>query len=148
MPFEYKFVDVEYSLKFRAEQIIGKLAFFFAFLAVFISCLGLLGLAIFMAEQRTKEIAIRKVLGASILNLWQLLSREFVLLVGISALAATPLAYYFMQGWLQNYEYRVGISWWVFVVTSFGALTITLLTVSVQAIQTALANPVDALKNE
>jgi ABC-type antimicrobial peptide transport system permease subunit len=147
-PFDYKFVDAEYAAKFAAEERFGKLASFFATLAIFISCLGLFGLASFVAEKRTKEIGIRKVLGASIYNLWQMLSKEFVLLVLLACLIAAPLAYYFLNNWLQNYEYRTTISWWVFAVAISGALLITLLTVSFQAIKAAVANPVKSLRTE
>jgi putative ABC transport system permease protein len=147
-PFDYKFVNDEYAAKFKAEERIGKLTTFFAILAIFISCLGLFGLASFVAEQRTKEIGIRKVLGASVANLWQLLSKDFVVLVIISCLIAAPIAYYFMHNWLQKYTYRTEISWWIFVVAAFGALVITLLTVSYQAIKAALMNPVKSLKTE
>lgn len=147
-PFDYKFADEEYAKKFADEERVGKLASFFAILAIFISCLGILGLASFIAEQRTKEIGVRKVLGASVLNVWKLLSKDFVVLVFISFLIASPIAWYFMNGWLQNYEYRTTISWWVFVVTCSAALLITLLTVSFQAIKAALANPVKSLRTE
>lgn len=147
-PFQYSFVDEEYSQKFNAEQRIGKLALIFAILAIFISSLGLFGLASFVAEQRTKEIGVRKVLGASVSNLWQLLSKDFVVLVLISCLIAAPTAFYFMNEWLQKYTYRTEISWWIFVVTALGALLITLLTVSYQAIRAALMNPVKSLKTE
>lgn len=147
-PFNYKFIDQEFGQKFAAEERIGKLASFFAVLAIFISCLGLFGLASFVAEQRTKEIGIRKVLGASVANLWTLLSRDFVLLVIISCLIAIPLAYYFLNDWLQKYEYRTGISWWIFAISAAGALAITLLTVSFQSIKAALMNPVKSLKSE
>ncbi|MEZ4900860.1 MAG: FtsX-like permease family protein [Spirosomataceae bacterium] len=147
-PFRYFFVDEEYSKKFTAEQRIGKLAFLFAILAITISCLGLFGLASFIAEQRTKEIGIRKVLGASITNLWGLLSKEFVLLVFISLFIASPVAYYFMNNWIQKYSYHTDISWWIFVVAGVGALLITLLTVSFQAIKASLVNPVKSLKSE
>ncbi|MET3126050.1 ABC-type antimicrobial peptide transport system permease subunit [Arcicella rosea] len=147
-PFDYKFADDEFARKFKTEERIGTLALFFAALAIFISCLGLFGLASFVAEQRTKEIGIRKVLGATILNLWSLLSKDFLVLVIISLLTATPLAYYFMHDWLQKYEYRTDISWWIFVLAGLGALTVTLLTVSFQAIKAALANPVKSLRTE
>jgi ABC-type antimicrobial peptide transport system permease subunit len=147
-PFEYNFVDEQYGKKFAAEERIGKLATFFAILAIFISCLGLFGMASFVAEQRTKEIGIRKVLGASVANLWQMLSKDFVVLVLIASLVAIPIAYYFMSDWLQKYEYRTTISWWVFVGAALGALAVTLLTVSYQAIKAALMNPVKSLKTE
>ncbi|MES2520229.1 MAG: FtsX-like permease family protein, partial [Bacteroidota bacterium] len=146
--FDYWFVDDEYNKKFLDEVRIGKLSSFFAGLAIFISCLGLFGLASFTAEQRTKEIGIRKVLGATVINLWQLLSKDFVVLVIISCLIATPIAYYFMHNWLQKYDYRTSISWWVFALSGLGALVITLLTVSYQAIKAALANPVKSLRTE
>jgi len=147
-PFEYKFADEEYAAKFAAEERIGKLAGVFASLAILISCLGLFGLASFVAEQRFKEIGVRKVLGATVTNLWALLSRDFVQLVILSQLIASPIAYYFMHKWLMNYHYRTDISWWVFGVTCFGALLITLLTVSYQSIKAATANPVKSLRSE
>jgi ABC-type antimicrobial peptide transport system permease subunit len=147
-PFEYKFVDQQFAKKFGNEERVGKLAGFFALLAIVISCLGLFGLASFVAEQRTKEIGVRKVLGATVFNLWRLLSREFVLLVIISLLIAAPLAWYFMQNWLQNYQYRSTISGWIFLAAGSAALLITLLTVSFQAIKAALANPVKSLRTE
>jgi ABC-type antimicrobial peptide transport system permease subunit len=147
-PFEYKFNDDEYARKFSDEERIGNLATIFAVLAIFISCLGLFGLASFVAEQRVKEIGVRKVLGASVANLWRLLSTEFVVLVFISLLIAVPLAYYFMQRWLQGYQYKTIMSWWIFVLAGAGAIIITLLTVSFQAIKAALANPVKSLRSE
>ncbi len=147
-PFDYKFSDQEYERKFMSEERIGQLASIFAVLAIFISCLGLFGLASFVAEQRTKEIGIRKVLGATVTNLWGLLSKDFVLLVIISCLIAAPIAWYFLSDWLQKYEYRTEISWWIFVAAAAGALIITLLTVSFQAIKAALMNPVKSLKSE
>jgi len=147
-PFEYKFVDDEYAAKFSAEERIGKLAGFFALLAITISCLGLFGLTSFVAAQRKKEIGVRKVVGASVYSLWQLLSKDFVVLVGISCVIAVPVAYYFMQGWLEKYQYRTTISWWFFAVAIGGALLITVLTVSFQAIKAAIANPVKSLRTE
>jgi ABC-type antimicrobial peptide transport system permease subunit len=147
-PFEYNFVDEQYGKKFAEEARIGELATFFAILAIFISCLGLFGLASFVAEQRTKEIGIRKVLGATVFNLWQLLSKDFVYLVLISCVIATPIAYFYLSDWLEKYEYRTNISWWIFVIAALGALAITLLTVSFQAIKAALMNPVKSLKTE
>ena len=147
-PFEYKFINDQYAQKFGDEERIGKLASFFAILATFISCLGIFGLASFTAEQRTKEIGVRKVNGASVFNLWQLLSKDFVLLVFISFLIATPLAWYAMDKWLGNYVYHTPISWWIFAVVCFGALLITLMTVSYQSIRAALMNPVKSLRSE
>jgi putative ABC transport system permease protein len=147
-PFQYHFVDEEYSRKFVSEQRIGNLASIFSVLAIFISCLGLFGLASFVAEQRTKEIGIRKVLGATVANLWALLSKEFVILVIISCLIAAPVAYYFMNDWLEKYTYRTSISWWVFVSSGLSALIITLFTISYQAIKAAVMNPVKSLKTE
>ncbi len=147
-PFDYNFTDEVYAKKFSDEERIGNLATFFAVLAVFISCLGLFGLASFVAEQRTKEIGIRKVLGASIPSIWKMLSKDFVLLVVISCLIAIPVAWYYLHQWLQQYEYRTEISWWVFAFASMGAMVITLLTVSFQAIKAAVANPVKSLRTE
>lgn len=147
-PFEYEFADQQYALKFAAEERIGKLAGFFAVLAIFISCLGLFGLASFIAEQRTREIGVRKVLGASIFNVWKLLSKDFVFLIIISSFIAIPIAWYFLHQWLQQYEYRIVISWDSFAIAIAGALVITLLTVSFQAIKAALANPVKSLRTE
>jgi ABC-type antimicrobial peptide transport system permease subunit len=148
VPFNYAFVDEEFGNKFRDEERIGKLSSYFAVLAIFISCLGLFGMASFVAEQRTKEIGIRKVLGASVMNLWQLLSKEFVLLVIISSILAAPIAWYYLDSWLMNYDYRIAISWQVFLIAAIGALIITILTVSFQAIKAAFANPVKSLRNE
>jgi putative ABC transport system permease protein len=147
-PFEYYFVDQNFAKKFSDEVRVGKLSGFFAILALVISCLGIFGLAAFVAEQRTKEIGIRKVLGASIPMLWKLLSKDFVVLVIISCFLAVPVAYYFMHNWLQKYEYRTEISGWVFLVTCAGALVITLVTVSYQAIRAAMMNPVQSLRSE
>lgn len=147
-PFEYRFIDEEYAKKFDNEQRIGKLAGCFAVLAIFISCLGLFGMASFMSEQRTKEIGVRKVLGASVFNVWRLLTKDFVLLVIISFCIATPLAYYFMQSWLQDYHYRAEISWWIFALAGMTSLVITVITVSFQSIKAAIANPVTSLRSE
>jgi ABC-type antimicrobial peptide transport system permease subunit len=147
-PFEYTFTDEQYALKFAAEERIGRLASVFAILAVFISCLGLFGLALFIAEQRIREMAVRKVLGASLVNLWGLLCKDFVVLVLIAFGIATPLAWYLLHNWLQQYEYHTNISWWVFAASGAGALLITILTVSYQAIKAALTNPVKSLRNE
>ena len=148
VPFSYRFADDAYARKFATEERIGKLASSFAMLAIFISCLGLFGMASFMAEQRVKEIGVRKVLGASVFGLWRLMSRDFVLLVIIALFIATPVAYYFMHGWLQHYTYRAELSWWIFAATGAGAIMITLLTISYQGIKAALANPVKSLRSE
>lgn len=147
-PFEYEFNDVAYARKFFDEVRIGKLTTFFSILAVLISCLGLFGVAPFIAEQRTKEIGVRKVLGATVINVWGLLSRDFVMLVCIAFLIATPGAYYFLNGWLQKYDYHTTISWWIFALTGIGTLLITLLTVSFQAIKAATMNPIRSLRSE
>jgi putative ABC transport system permease protein len=147
-PFEYHFVDQEYAKEFNNEERIGKLATTFAGLAIFISCLGLFGMASFMAEQRVKEIGVRKVLGASVFALWQLLSKDFAILVSISIIIASPVAYYFMHNWLRNYQYHTDVTWWIFIVTAIGAILITLITVSFQSIKAALANPIKSLKTE
>jgi len=148
VPFSYKFVDDEYARKFSNEERVGKLAGVFAGLAVFISCLGLFGMASFMAEQRVKEIGVRKVMGASVANLWALLSRDFVVLIGISLLIAIPLGRYFMSNWLMHYQYRSAMPWWIFAAAAIGALAITLLTVSYQGIRAARLNPVVSLRSE
>lgn len=147
-PFNYTFNDEVYAKKFADEARIGNLATFFTFLAIFISCLGLFGLASFVAEQRKKEIGVRKVLGASIYHVWQLLSKEFALLILISCFIAIPLAWYYLSNWLQQYEYRTTIPYWVFMASGMGALVITLITVSFHAIKAALINPVKSLKTE
>ncbi|HSZ85164.1 MAG TPA: ABC transporter permease [Puia sp.] len=147
-PFEYTFVDDDYEKKFTYEERISKLASFFAILAVAISCLGLFGLTSFVAEQRKKEIGVRKVLGASVLNVWNLLSKDFVMLVIISFVISVPLSYYFMSKWLLNYHYRAELSWWIFLAAGIGSLAITIAVVSFQAIKAAVANPVKSLRTE
>ena len=147
-PFDYRFTDTEYSKKFEEEERIGKLSTIFASLAIFISCLGLFGLASFVAEQRTKEFGIRKVLGANTFDLWKRMSVSFVVLVTISCFIAIPAAWYFLQQWLMKYEYRTEISIWIFVVACGGALAITIITVSIQAIKVAGTDPVKSLKVE
>jgi putative ABC transport system permease protein len=147
-PFNFQFADEEYAKKFGNEERIGKLAGFFAVLAIFISCLGLFGMASFMAEQRIKEIGVRKVLGASVMNLWGLLSKDFLGLVMVSLVVAVPLSFYFMGSWLSHYPYHSELSWWIIVAASVGALFITLLTVSYQALKAAMTNPVNSLKTE
>ena len=147
-PFTCSFVDANFAQKFRSEERIGKLATFFALLAIFISCLGLFGLASFVAEQRTKEIGIRKVLGASLFHVWRLLTTEFVFLVSLSLLIAIPVSFVYMQGWLEHYDFRTTLAWWIFAGAGLGAILITLATVSFQAIRAALANPVKSLRTE
>jgi ABC-type antimicrobial peptide transport system permease subunit len=147
-PFVYSFVDDDFNKKFKLENQVGKLAGIFAVLAIFISCLGLFGLASFMAEQRVKEIGIRKILGASVMNLWRMLSREFIVMIVLSLLIASPITYYFMEQWLQTYHYRTTLSGWVFVGVGGGIVMITLLTVSYHAVIAAIANPVKSLRVE
>ena len=147
-PFDYSFVDAQFDKLFKTETLIGKLAGVFSILAIFISCLGLFGLAAYTAEKRTKEIGIRKVLGASVKGLAALLSKEFVQLVAISCLIAFPVAWWMMKNWLDSYTYRVSISWTVFAIAGVLALLIAILTVSFQAIRAALSNPVKSLRTE
>jgi ABC-type antimicrobial peptide transport system permease subunit len=147
-PFVFTFADEEYSKKFGDEERIARLAAVFATLAIFISCLGLFGLASFMAEQRTKEIGIRKVLGATVFILWRMLSKEFVVLVVVSCFIAIPLTWHFLDKWLQQFDYRISISWALFLVVGMGALLLALATVSYQAVRAALANPVKSLRSE
>jgi len=146
--FTYKFIDDEYAAKFSQEERVGTLAGIFAVLAIFISCLGLFALASFVAERRTKEIGIRKVMGASVATLWKMLSKDFVVLVVLSCLIAIPVGYYFMQSWLQKYEYHTEISWWIFLVTGLSAFVITLITVSYQALKASMTSPVNSLRSE
>jgi putative ABC transport system permease protein len=147
-PFDYKFADEEYDAKFRAEERVGKLAGFFTVLAVFISCLGLFGLASFVAEQRKRELGVRKVLGATVFSLWKMLSGDFVGLVVLSCLIAIPIAWYLLHQWLRNYAYHTPISWWIFGAAGVGAILITVITVSFQSIKAALMNPVKSLRSE
>jgi putative ABC transport system permease protein len=147
-PYTYRFVDDDYNRKFGQEVLVGKLSGIFAGLAIFISCLGLFGLAAYIAEQRTKEIGVRKVLGATVSQLWFLLSKDFVLLVLISCVIASPVAFYFLQGWLHKYDYRVTVGPGVFIISAIAAIVITLITISFQAIKAAIANPVKSLRSE
>jgi ABC-type antimicrobial peptide transport system permease subunit len=147
-PYNYSFADENYASKFKLEMLIGKLAALFAGLAIFISCLGLFGLAAYVAEQRTKEIGIRKVLGASVPQVWILLSKDFIALVFMSCIIASPIAYYFLHGWLMNYDYRINIGAGVFALSALLAILITIITVSFQAIKAAIANPVKSLRTE
>ena len=148
LPFQYDFVDDEYGEKFAAEERIGTLSGIFTALAILISCLGLFGLTSFVAEQRTKEIGVRKVLGATVFNVWNMLSKDFLKLVIISCFIAIPISYYVMNGWLQDYPYHVILEWWIFAFAVIGSLAITILTVSFQAIKAANANPVKSLRTE
>ncbi len=148
IPFEYIFVDERYGAKFASEERIGRLSAIFTALAILISCLGLFGLTSFVAEQRTKEIGVRKVLGATVFNVWNMLSKDFLKLVVISCFIAVPIAYFIMNGWLQEYPYRVILKWWIFALAMLGAMAVTVLTVSFQAIKAAKANPVKSLRTE
>tara|TARA_R110002126_G_scaffold277560_1_gene423487 strand:+ start:50920 stop:53319 length:2400 start_codon:yes stop_codon:yes gene_type:complete len=148
IPFDYQFIDEQYGSKFRAEERMASLSKVFTLLAIFISCLGLFGLASFVAEQRTKEIGVRKTLGASVGQLWVLLSKDFLKLVVISLIIGSPIAYLMMTKWLQKFPYRTDISWTVFMIACSGAIFITMVTVSYQAIKSATTNPVDSLRTE
>ncbi|MEM9649002.1 MAG: FtsX-like permease family protein [Bacteroidota bacterium] len=148
LPFQYDFVDEEYGKKFAAEERVGTLSGIFTALAILISCLGLFGLTSFVAEQRTKEIGVRKVLGATVFNVWNMLSKDFLKLVVVSCFIAVPIAYYVMNGWLQEYPYRVILEWWIFALAMLGAMFVTVLTVSFQAIRAARSNPIQSLRTE
>jgi putative ABC transport system permease protein len=148
IPFVYRFLDAAFNQMYDKEQRIGKIALSFAILAILIACLGLFGLATYMAEQRTKEIGVRKVLGASVQNIVGMLSKNFLKLVIISAVIAFPVAWWFMHTWLQDFAYRVNIGWWIFIIAGAIAAFIALLTVSFQAIKAAIANPVKSLRTE
>jgi ABC-type antimicrobial peptide transport system permease subunit len=147
-PFEYSFVDEDFDKLFKSETLIGNLSRIFAGLGIFISCLGLFGLSAFTAEQRTREIGIRKVLGANTPGIVALLSKDFLKIVFIAIAIGSPLAFYLMNKWLQDFAYRIHIQWWVFVIAAFVALLIAFLTVSFQAIKAAIANPVRSLRSE
>ncbi|WP_411029720.1 ABC transporter permease [Spongiimicrobium sp. 3-5] len=148
IPFQYEFVDEQYGAKFASEERVGRLSGIFTALAILISCLGLFGLTSFVAEQRTKEIGVRKVLGASVFNVWNMLSQDFLKLVIISCFIAVPIAYYVMNGWLQEYPYRVILKWWIFALAMLGAMFVTVVTVSFQAIKAAKASPIKSLRTE
>jgi putative ABC transport system permease protein len=147
-PLDYKFLDENFAAMYKSEENLASLIWIFTLVAIFIGCMGLFGLAAFSAEQRVKEIGIRKVLGASALNITALLSKRFVWLVLISSLIAFPLAWWAMNKWLQAFSYRISINWWIFLIAIGVALTIALLTVSFQAIKAAIANPVKSLRTE
>jgi len=147
-PFDYKFVDQQYAAQFDNEQRTKTLAGLFATLAIFISCLGLFGLSAYVAESRIKEIGVRKVLGATIFSISKLLSFDFIKLVIVSIVIATPVAWYAMNKWLQDYTYRINLSWVIFFIAGLLAIIIALLTVSFQSIKAAIANPVKSLRTE
>jgi ABC-type antimicrobial peptide transport system permease subunit len=147
-PFEYQFMDEQFAQKFKSHLLVGKLAGLFAALAIFISCLGLFGLTAFSVEQRTREIGIRKVFGASVLNIVNLIGLNFMLLISISFLIAIPLAWWIMHGWLQNYAYRIPINWWVFAGSGALVMLIAMVTVGFLAGKAAMKNPVDSIKCE
>jgi len=147
-PFAYKILEEEFDKLYRADNKASTLIWSFSFIAIFISCLGLFGLAAFTAQRRNKEIGIRKVLGASITNIVSLLSKEFIYMVLLSMLLAFPLAWFAMNSWLEKFAYRINIGWWIFLIAAILALTIAIITVSIQAIRAAVANPVDSLKSE
>jgi putative ABC transport system permease protein len=147
-PLDYKFMDETYGAMYKAEEKLASLIWIFTIMAIIVGCMGLFGLAAFSAEQRTKEIGIRKVLGASLFNIVGLLSKSFVRLVIISSLLAFPIAWWAMNKWLEDYTYRIQIGWWVFLVAGLAALAVALLTVSFQAIKAAVANPVKSLRTE
>jgi putative ABC transport system permease protein len=148
MPFSYRFLDEAFTNMYRDELRVGKVAFSFAILAILIACLGLFGLATYMAEQRIKEIGVRKVLGASVNHIVSMLSKDFLKLVAIAAVIAFPVAWWIMHNWLQDFAFRINISWWFFVAAGTIALLIALVTVSFQAIKAALMNPVNSLRTE
>jgi putative ABC transport system permease protein len=147
-PFSYYFLDEFFDKQYRAEDRFGKLFLYFAVLAIFISCLGLMGLASYSTLQRTKEIGVRKIVGASVGSIVFLLSKDFLKLVGWSFLIAAPLSWYFIDGWLQGFAYRIPVYWWIFAMAGLMALLIALLTVSFQAIKAAVANPIESLRTE
>jgi putative ABC transport system permease protein len=147
-PFQYAFLDQEVQKQYETEATLANIINAFTIMAIFISCLGLFGLAAFSAEQRNKEIGVRKVLGASVFSITKLLSKDFLKLVGISILIATPIAWWGMNKWLQEFAYKVNITWWMFALAGLLAICIALFTVSFQAIKAAIANPVRSLRSE
>jgi ABC-type antimicrobial peptide transport system permease subunit len=147
-PFNFKFIDTEYEKKFNDEKRIATLASLFAGLTIFISCLGLFALATYMAESRIKEIGVRKVLGASVLSITTLLSKDFLALVLVSILIATPIAWWAMHTWLQDFNYRISIQWWVFIMAGASAILIAIATVSYNSIRAAMSNPTKSLRSE
>lgn len=147
-PFDYTFLDDNFNKLFSGTLFIGKLALLFGGLAIFISCLGLFGLSAFMAEQRRKEVGVRKVLGASVFSITQLLNKDFLKLVGLACLISFPVSWWLMHNWLQDYQYRITIHWWFFGLAALISLLITLFTISFQSIKAAKANPIRNLRSE
>jgi putative ABC transport system permease protein len=147
-PFNYYFLDEVYDQQYKADRLYGKVFSLFSFLAILIACFGLLGLSAYNILQRTKEIGIRKVMGASVGNVLFILSKDFLLLVGISFLVAIPVTWWTMHNWLQDFAYRIDIPWWVFVVAGLLAILIAMFTIGFQAIRAAIANPVRSLRTE
>jgi putative ABC transport system permease protein len=147
-PVDYTFLDDDYNKLYQAEQRQATIFTLFACIAIFIACLGLFGLSAFAISQRIKEIGIRKVLGANVQGIVGLLSRDFLILVGIASLMAFPIAWFAMNSWLKDFAYQVSISWWMYLVAAIVALLIALITVSMQALKAALANPIKALRTE
>jgi putative ABC transport system permease protein len=147
-PFSYRFLDESFARMYKTEQRIGKIAGIFGLLSILISCLGLFGLAAFTTEQRTKEIGIRKVLGASVTSVVGLLSRDFLKLILVALLIASPVAYYFMKLWLSDFAYSINISWWIFAAAGSIAVVVAFVTVGYQSLKAALANPVKSLRSE
>jgi len=148
MPFSFQFMDEAFAEMYQSEQRVGKIALLFASLAILIASLGLFGLATFMAEQRMKEIGIRKVLGASVQRIVRLMTAEFIRLIFISFIIAAPIGWWAMNKWLNDFVYRTHISWWMFALSAFLALAVALITVSIQAFRAAIINPVKSLKTE
>jgi putative ABC transport system permease protein len=148
VPFEYSFLDADLQKQYTEENILKKISSSFTLLAILISCLGLFGLAMFTAQQRIKEIGVRKVLGASVTGIVSMLSKDFLKLVFISIVIASPIAWWLMDQWLQDFAYKIDLSWWIFVLAGFVALLIAAITVSFQAIKAAIVNPVKSLRTE
>jgi len=147
-PFNYQFADLEYKAMYESEQVIAKLSNVFSILAIIISCLGLLGLAMFSAQQRTKEIAVRKVLGASIKNIIGLFTKDIFRLVGLSFLITVPIGWYIMNNWLEGFAYKINLSWWIFALAGLVAFLIAFFTISSQSLKVAYSNPTDSLRSE
>jgi putative ABC transport system permease protein len=145
---DYSFMDYDYNSMYKTDQQSGTLFKWFAGIAILISCLGLYGLATYTAQEKVKEIGIRKVLGASVANITGMLSKDFLMLVGVAIIIATPIAWFAMNNWLQNFAYRITIQWWVFAWAGVIALLIAIFTISFQSIKAAMANPVKSLKND